>query len=98
MPSKTQVDKAGSILAKNEWKSDDQYLESHIIVDEWRKLHLEPLTEINLKLQEWLPEINSPYYIAQRLKRKPQILKKLSRLSVRDSRGFRRAIPAEGRS
>lgn len=42
-----------------------------------------PLTEITLKLQEWLKDFKQEYYLAQRLKRKPQIIRKLNRLSVR---------------
>jgi (p)ppGpp synthase/HD superfamily hydrolase len=83
-PSKTKIDKAGYMLSNNaEWQSDEQYLESEYIFDEYRKNHLIPLTEVTLKLQEWLTMFPNDYYIAQRLKRKPQILKKLVRLSVR---------------
>ncbi|QEL57772.1 RelA/SpoT domain-containing protein [Chromobacterium paludis] len=51
--------------------------------DEYRKSHLEPLSETTLELQAWLNEYGHDYYIAQRLKRKPQIVRKLNRLSVR---------------
>lgn len=81
--SKTKIDKAGYILSNSEWQNDEQYLEYDYIFDEYRKNHLIPLTEITLKLQEWLTIFSSNYYIAQRLKRKPQIMKKLVRLSVR---------------
>lgn len=80
--SKTQLDKAGSILAKCT-NYDEAALDADIIVDTWRENHIIPLTEITLKLQEWLKEYNKDYYLAQRLKRKPQIVRKLNRLSVR---------------
>ena len=80
-PSK--IDKAGERLSKNTWKTDEQYLESELILDEFRKMHIEPLTEITIKLQSWLMEFNKEFYIAQRIKRKPQILRKLYRLHVR---------------
>ncbi|WP_376766870.1 RelA/SpoT domain-containing protein [Rhizobium laguerreae] len=36
-----------------------------------------------MELQRWLHDYGGRYYIAQRLKRKPQIVRKLRRLSVR---------------
>lgn len=81
--SKSQLDKAGNILAKEKWKDDAEYIICDDIIDGHRKNHLEPLTEVMLKLQEWLSEFNKTYYIAQRLKRKPQILRKLRRFSIR---------------
>lgn len=58
-------------------------LELECIFDDYRKGHLEPLTQLTLKLQSLLEEHTEDYYIAQRLKRKPQILRKLTRFSVR---------------
>jgi len=80
--SKTKLDKAGSILAKSSIY-DETTLEADIILDSWRENHILPLTEITLKLQEWLKDFKQEYYLAQRLKRKPQIIRKLNRLSVR---------------
>jgi ppGpp synthetase/RelA/SpoT-type nucleotidyltranferase len=80
--TKTKIDKAGERLAKNTWKTDEQYLESELIVDAFRKMHIEPLTEITIKLQSWLMDFNKEFYIAQRIKRKPQILRKLNRFST----------------
>jgi ppGpp synthetase/RelA/SpoT-type nucleotidyltranferase len=81
--SRAKIDKAGEQLAKGTWKTDDQYLENELIFDEYRKLHIEPLTEITIKLQSWLMDFNEDFYIAQRIKRKPQILRKLKRFSSR---------------
>ena len=82
--SKTQIDKAGTILSNQTWKSEKEYKERNEILDLYRQSHLLPMTEVTLKLQEWLEKTFSHhYYIAQRLKRKPQILRKLRRLSVR---------------
>lgn len=58
-------------------------LELEDAFDEYRKSHLQPLSETTLELQHWLSSFNKPYYIAQRLKRKPQILRKLLRFSIR---------------
>ena len=81
--SKTQIDRAAKCLSKNQFESEEHFLECDDLVDEYRKDFLVPLTEVTLKLQEWLSTLGIEYYIAQRLKRKPQIIKKLNRLSVR---------------
>lgn len=81
--SKTKIDRAGIALAKERYRSEDEYFELEEVFNDYRKSHLKPLTETTLLLQSWLSEFNSPYYIAQRLKRKPQIVRKLNRLSVR---------------
>ena len=81
--SKNNIDRAGKSLSNNSWKDKEQQSEHNLIFDEYRKSHLIPLTDITLKLQYWLSSFSTNYYIAQRLKRKPQIMKKLIRLSVR---------------
>ncbi len=81
--SKTLIDKAGKYLSTH----TDSYSEEHIkyedVFDEYRKQHLAPLSNTTLELQNWLDQSGIDYYIAQRLKRKPQILRKLKRFSVR---------------
>lgn len=42
-----------------------------------------PLSKTTIEVQQWLAQYGKPYFIAQRLKRKPQILRKLKRFSVR---------------
>ncbi|MDN4145108.1 RelA/SpoT domain-containing protein [Pseudomonas tohonis] len=81
--SKSKVDKAGIALAKDQSQSIEELIELEDIFDQYRKAHLQPLSETTLELQEWLRGYNADYYIAQRLKRKPQIIRKLNRLSVR---------------
>jgi ppGpp synthetase/RelA/SpoT-type nucleotidyltranferase len=83
MPSKTVIDRAGRVLAGREVSSADDQFELEEVFDQYRKAHLKPLSETTLELQRWLAQYDSKYYIAQRLKRKPQILRKLTRLSVR---------------
>lgn len=81
--SKTAVDRAGNALSKGT-VADELELQRHEdIFDEYRKAHLEPLTATTLQLQSWLTQFDGEYYVAQRLKRKPQIVRKLNRLSVR---------------
>ena len=83
LPSKTKIDKAGLALAKAKYKDETEFIELEEVFDEYRKAHLQPLSETTLELQSLLANYGAPYYIAQRLKRKPQIVRKLNRLSVR---------------
>ncbi len=83
--SKTKIDRAGNSISRGLYRSDDEYLELEYLFDEYREAHLQPLSETTLELQGWLGGFGEPYYIAQRLKRKPQIIRKLRRLSVRMS-------------
>ncbi|WP_298354684.1 hypothetical protein [Rhodoblastus sp.] len=80
--SKSKIDKAGKHLSvPGELTLETIELED--VFDAYRASHLEPLSKMTLELQRWLHEYGGRYYIAQRLKRKPQILRKLKRLSVR---------------
>jgi hypothetical protein len=81
--SRTRIDKAGEKLAKEIYKNTDDYVDSEIIFDEYRGMFIEPLTETTIKLHSWLKDFGTDFYIAQRLKRKPQILRKLKRFSIR---------------
>lgn len=81
--TRSKIDRAGAALAKDEFRNVEDLVELEDAFDEYRKSHLEPLSETTLELQAWLNEYGHDYYIAQRLKRKPQIIRKLNRLSVR---------------
>lgn len=81
--TKSKIDRAGFALAKDKFRDAEEMIELEDVFDEYRKSHLEPLSETTLELQKWLNEYGHDYYIAQRLKRKPQIARKLNRLSVR---------------
>lgn len=41
LPSKTKIDRAGAALAKNKYRSDDEYFELEDVFDEYRKAHLQ---------------------------------------------------------
>ncbi|QEO18900.1 RelA/SpoT domain-containing protein [Acetobacter vaccinii] len=80
--SKSRIDKAGRNLAyPAELTIESMALEEDF--DDYRISHLEPLSSITLEIQGWLHDYGGGYYIAQRVKRKPQIIRKLRRLSVR---------------
>lgn len=81
--TKTKIDKSGLALAKGKFKDEVDYIELEEVFDEYRKAHLKPLSETTLEIQRLLSNYGAQYYIAQRLKRKPQIIRKLNRLSVR---------------
>lgn len=81
--SKTLVDNAGKALARDTEEDIDKYILYTEVFDEYRKNHLDPLSKTTMELQKWLLKYDKDYYIAQRLKRKPQILRKLKRFSVR---------------
>lgn len=81
--SKSKIDRAGAAFAKDDFKTVEELIELEDVFDGYRKAHLQPLSETTLELQSWLAGYESDYYIAQRLKRKPQIIRKLKRLSVR---------------
>ena len=81
--SKTAIDKAGNALAKEKFKTYEEWEAADKIFDEFRQAHLQPLTSTTIAIQNWFRADNASYIIVQRLKRKPQILKKLRRLNAR---------------
>ncbi len=84
--SKSRIDRAGQLLSKGEPQKLEEielYDDSESLFDEFRQKHLQPLTSTTVELQNWLKEAGTPYIIVQRLKRKPQILRKLRRFPVR---------------
>lgn len=81
--SKSKVDQAGQILANDDQSVIEKYLLAEDVFDDYRSAHLEPLMKTTLDLQKWMEASSKGYYIALRLKRKPQILRKLKRFHVR---------------
>jgi ppGpp synthetase/RelA/SpoT-type nucleotidyltranferase len=82
-PSKSAIDRAGRALAKNALATAEERAQHEAVLDAFRQTHLAPLTSTTLQLQSWMSTFPSQYYIAQRLKRKPQIIRKLQRLPGR---------------
>lgn len=81
--SNSLIDSAGKALSRETETDVDKYILYTDAFDEYRKNHLEPLTKTTVEIQQWLAPLGKDYFIAQRLKRKPQILRKLKRFSVR---------------
>ncbi len=82
MASKSRLDKAGKSLAAPAGIDEYELLEHEIEFDAFRAAHLQPLSETTTDLQNWMEDFGD-YYIAQRLKRKPQIVRKLQRFNTR---------------
>ena len=55
--SKTAIDKAGLMLAKESFQTDDEWLSSEEIFDDFRQKHLQPLTATTIDIQNWLKSI-----------------------------------------
>ena len=81
--SKSRIDRAGQLLANETYLTVEDLVESEDAFDFYRTSHLPPITKVTLQLQSWLADYGESYYIAQRLKRKPQILRKLRRFRSR---------------
>ena len=61
----------------------EKIISSEDIFDNYRSMHLAPLMRTTMQLQRWMEDSQKGYYIALRLKRKNQILRKLKRFHVR---------------
>lgn len=81
--SRTRIDKAGQVLSAPLEDLTEEYLELEEVFDRFRESYLKPLTTLTSAFQTELNKNGESYYIAQRLKRRPQILRKLNRLTVR---------------
>lgn len=94
--SKTKIDRAGELL-KNNSGSSEEMTASFDILSNWRAYHAMPLDTFAKVLRERSQRISVNAFVAQRLKRTPSILLKLSshktmRLSTMQDIGGLRAI------
>lgn len=82
-PSKKQVKNAGHRLQKEHrgtiQLAFEQRLEDIATVDRWRQSHAEPLAWVTDKLARRIEPIATQIVLGQRLKRMPQIIRKLAR-------------------
>jgi putative GTP pyrophosphokinase len=76
--SKSQINKAGSILTK-ETASPEELLWAVNLADRWRACHAYPINTFQATLRTKLRVYNSEPIAAQRLKRMPTIIDKLKR-------------------
>lgn len=97
--SKSQVDKAGRILAEAADPDIADLASQSAIVDEWRASHGNALLWVAESLQERARRVCREVAVGQRLKRKPQIVAKLRRSNTRlaqmqDIGGCRAILPS----
>lgn len=81
--SKSKIDKSGDILSRDKRDDVARFIEAEDVFNEYRSAHLSPLMQVTMLLQSWMDQSGKGYYIAMRLKRRPQILRKLRRFHVR---------------
>lgn len=96
--SKTRIDRAGELL-KEKSGSDEDVASALDILSSWRAFHAVPLDTFATVLRQRSQKISANVVVAQRLKRTPSILLKLSnhktmRLSTMQDIGGLRAILA----
>lgn len=94
--SKSKIDKAGELL-KSKSDSDKEIIQALNVLSNWRAVHAMPLDTFAKVLKTRAQRISDEAVIAQRLKRAPSILLKLSnhktmRLSTMQDIGGLRAI------
>ncbi len=83
--SKTQIDKAGTILSKKNITEEEKNKALEILSD-WRGAHSYPMHIFKKTLKKYSEEIDPKAITAQRLKRVPSIIKKLNR-TYKNSKG-----------
>lgn len=76
--SKSEINKAGKILSISKKNSQD-YSRSLEIAEQWRACHAYPLNTFNTNLRVNIRKVKGATIVAQRLKRMPTIIDKLSR-------------------
>lgn len=94
--SKTKIDRAGELL-KSRAGSSEEISHALEVLSNWRAYHAMPLNTFATMLRKRIPKVSKEAVVAQRLKRTPSILLKLSnhktmRLSAMQDIGGLRAI------
>jgi len=75
---KSQVDKAGEILAKENSTSEQREI-ALAVLNNWRSAHNFPMNTFQIRLRRLSKKIDKGALVVQRLKRVPSIIKKLRR-------------------
>ncbi|SLM32666.1 RelA/SpoT domain protein [Desulfamplus magnetovallimortis] len=76
--SKSQVNKAGEILIKDN-PSMNEWMWAYDVLDNWRSCHGYPINTFQATLRNKLKAVDKDALVAQRLKRMPSIISKLKR-------------------
>lgn len=100
--SKSQVDKAGRLIRK--WVTDrsgtfPEYRDALLVLNDFRAQHQLPLTKATVGLRSMVSSEGHEILVTQRLKRTPQLIRKLARFpgmrltQVEDIGGCRAVLP-----
>jgi ppGpp synthetase/RelA/SpoT-type nucleotidyltranferase len=80
--SRERVNAAGRALVEgmgDKLEYADRYLDAYVVMSNWRASHQFPLNTFKINLRERAKSIDEHAFVAQRLKRAPSIIAKLSR-------------------
>ena len=99
--SRGEVDRAGRLLAQEEWSGTDALSVGHAleVLNNWRSSHSFPLNTLQMWLRDRSASIHEAPIVAQRLKRVPSIIHKLQRFQkmnlsrMQDIGGARTVLP-----
>ena len=76
--SRGEIDRAGDLL-RAETDNPEEYFRAYVVMDNWRTSHAFPLNTIQMTLRRRSRDTDRNAIVAQRLKRAPSIIAKLSR-------------------
>ncbi len=79
---RSQVDKAGEILASEDFDNIDDYIWAYKVMNNWRACHGYPVNTFQATLRHKLSHIDTTALVAQRIKRAPSIILKLQRFNT----------------
>lgn len=79
---RSQVDKAGEILANENYDNIEEYVWAYQVMNNWRASHGYPVNTFQATLRNKLSHIDVNAIVAQRIKRAPSIINKLQRFNT----------------
>lgn len=78
--SKSAIDRAGNILAKEKFKTYEEWVAADKIFDDFRQAHLQPLTSTTIAIQNWFRADNATIYYSSKIKTKTSNFKKIEKV------------------
>jgi len=80
--SRNRVNRAGDLLAGRKEPASSDVVDAMAILSNWRVAHAYPVNTFQATLRDRLKKIDSTALVAQRLKRTPSVIEKLSRFKT----------------
>lgn len=77
--SRSSIDQAGYVISEQSRYSAEEVMRAHEILKNWRSSHLYPINTFQATLRNRVSQVDVNGLVAQRLKRAPSILNKLTR-------------------